>query len=70
MAFDKFLKRRRQVAIQQVAAPADLVGNVLGDVARPSLERIKTEHADWFRILPVDQVQNDGFEVGALDPRV
>jgi hypothetical protein len=44
MAFDKFLKRRRQVAIQQVAAPADLVGNVLGAVARPPLERVEAEH--------------------------
>jgi hypothetical protein len=51
MAFDEILKFRRQVSVLQIAAPADFLGDVPGDVARPTLERVKAEHSDRTRIL-------------------
>ena len=41
--------------IQQVAAPADLLGDVLGDVARPAFKRVEAEHADRIFVLALDQ---------------
>lgn len=69
MAFvhlDKVLDRRRHVAHLQVAAPAQLMGHVLGDILRPALGGVEGDHPDGAGILAGQKVGNDGLKVGCL----
>jgi hypothetical protein len=62
----KILNRLRHVAVPQIAAPADFLGEVLGEVARPPLERVEAEHPDRAVILAFDQVLDHGLKIGLL----
>jgi hypothetical protein len=45
-----------QVAVLQVAAPAQLVGDIARHVARPAFGRIEADDARGAFVLPADQV--------------
>ena len=46
MPFDKILDARRRVAQLQIAAPAQFVGDIGRDVARPSFRGVEADDAD------------------------
>jgi hypothetical protein len=49
-----------------MAAPADLLGDVLGDVAQPALKRVEAEHPDRAFVLTREQLLDDGLQIGML----
>jgi hypothetical protein len=64
---DEILKIKRHIAALQVAAPAELVGDVARHILRPFFGGVKTDNPDRVPLLPLDHVDYDGFKVGPLD---
>jgi hypothetical protein len=64
---EKAIEVRRDLAHLELAAPAEFLGDVGRDVARPAFAGIEADDADGVGILPVKQVLDDGLEVGRLD---
>ena len=62
---EKALEARRDLACMKLAAPAEFLSDVARDVARPSFGGVEAHNADGLPILPVEQVLDDGLEVGA-----
>src|SRR3982074_2938008 len=65
VAIDEILQEERNVALLQIAAPAQLLGDVGGNVLRPVLRGVKGNHADRAFILALEQVENDRLEFAA-----
>jgi hypothetical protein len=64
---EKVLEARRDLACLKLAAPAEFLSDVGRDVARPAFGGVEADDADGLRILPVEQVLDDGLEVRGLD---
>ena len=64
VAIDEVLQEERNVTLLQVAAPAQLLGDVGGNVLRPFFGGIEADHANRVFILAGQQVENDGLELG------
>ena len=67
MQREKAREARRHLARLELAAPTEFLSDVGRDVARPAFAGIEADDADGLRILPVEQVLDDGLEVGSLD---
>jgi len=53
VAGNEFYQKGRQIARQFGAAPAQLVGNVFGDVARPALGGVEADDANRIAVLTI-----------------
>jgi hypothetical protein len=60
VALDECLKVRGDFPHLHVGAPADFVGNILRDIARPALGYIEADDAHGARIWAVKQIADDG----------
>ena len=67
VAVDEVLEEERNVAHLQIAAPAQLMGDICGDVLRPALGGVEGDDADRVVVLAGQQVLDHGFQVGGLD---
>jgi hypothetical protein len=51
MPFDKILDGGRHVAHLKIAAPAQLVGDILGNILRPAIGGIEADDADRAMVM-------------------
>jgi hypothetical protein len=51
----------------QIAPAAQFLCDIGGNISRPSLSGVEGHDADGVRILPVEQVPDDGLEIRGLD---
>jgi hypothetical protein len=56
MTFDEIDDRSRYVPQLEIAAPAQLLGDVGRDVLRPALEWVEAKDADRVVVLPIEQI--------------
>jgi hypothetical protein len=66
VAFDEVLDAGGHISGPEIATPAQLLGDILGDVAGPALGRIEADDLRRAVILAGEQIGDDGFEVGRL----
>jgi hypothetical protein len=64
---EKAREARRDLACVKLAAPAQLLCDIGRNISRPSLSGVEADDADGLRILPVEQVLDDGLEVRRID---
>jgi hypothetical protein len=64
VAIGEILQEERDISRLQIAAPAQLVGDVFRDVLRPALGSVKGDHADRVFVLPGQQISDDSLKVG------
>jgi hypothetical protein len=64
--FDEILDVGGHVSKLQVATPAKLLGDVLGDITRPALGAVEADDLDRAVILAGEQIGDDGLEIGRL----
>ncbi|WP_407166406.1 hypothetical protein [Bradyrhizobium sp. ORS 111] len=62
---NEFLHGAWHFIVLRDAAP-ELVGNILGDIARPSFGGVEGHNADRVAVLVVHQTPDQGFAIGAL----
>jgi hypothetical protein len=66
VAVDKILQEKRNVALLQVAAAPQLVGDLDGNIAAPACVDIENDNPDRTGILAGEQIHDDGLEAGCL----
>jgi hypothetical protein len=66
MAIHEILNVRWDVAQLKIAASAQLIGDVFGDVFGPASCGVERNHTDRVLILTGQQVRDHGFQVGCL----
>ena len=66
VAIDEILQEERNVALLQIATPAQLLGDIAGNVLRPFFGGVEGDDADRAFILALEQVENDRLEFAAL----
>jgi hypothetical protein len=64
VAVDEILQKERNVALQHIAAPTQLLGDIGGYVLRPVLGGIEGNHADRAFILTGQKVGDDSLQLG------
>ena len=64
---EKAREARRDLACLKLAPAPQLLCDVGRNIPRPSLSGVEADDADGLRILPVEQVLNDGLKVRGLD---
>jgi hypothetical protein len=64
---DEALDTGRDLAHLQIAPAAQFLCDIGGNILRPALSGVEADDADGVRILAVEQVLDDGHEVGCLD---
>src|SRR3954451_18355611 len=65
----KSLQEFRRLAALIGAAYAQLKRDVLRSVPHPSCRNVEANDANWIAVLALQQITNDGFEIGAFDVR-
>jgi len=63
VTFNELLEVGRQLGPLQIAAPPDLHGDILGDIARPSLSGVEAHDPQGVLVLARQEIGDDGFEV-------
>jgi hypothetical protein len=58
---------KRGIPLLQVAALAELLGNISRDVLRPFFGGVEGNDAERTFVLPLEQIENDGFHIGLFD---
>ena len=66
MPLNEILNGRRHISHLEIAAPAQLAGDILRNIFRPALGRIEGDDADRIAILAGKQVLNDGLKISGL----
>src|SRR5260370_38745674 len=61
---DELFQRGRQIARLVRTALAQRLGEVFGNIPRPALGSIETNDANGVAVLAVQQIRDDGFEIG------
>ena len=69
MPLNEILNGRRHISQLEIAAPAQLAGDILRNVFRPALGRIEGDDADRIAILARKQVLDDGLKISGLIAR-
>ena len=59
IAIDEVLQKERNVALLQIAAPPQLLGDIGGNVLRAFLGSIEPDQVNWIFILTGQRVDND-----------
>src|SRR5882762_674141 len=67
IAVDEVLQEERNVTLLQVAALPQHLGDIGGYVLRPVFGGVEGDDADRVLILPLQQVEDDGFEIGPFE---
>ena len=63
VAFDKILNGGGHISRLQIAAPAQFVSHVFGNVLRPSLFSVEGDDADRIVVLARKEILDNGFQV-------
>jgi hypothetical protein len=66
MTIDEALQERGNIEVVGSASPGDLIGDLLGYVARPALGSVEGRDPRRVRILPIEQIGDEDAPVGAL----
>ena len=66
MAIDEIPDGLGNLAGLQIAAAAQLLGDGVGDIARPACGRVEGDDANGTAVLAVQQIRDYGFETGGF----
>src|SRR4051812_38793231 len=66
MAIDKALEEGGHIAQLQIASPAELVGDVAGNILRPFLGGVEADYADRVFVLALEEVDDHRFQIGGF----
>lgn len=66
VACDEILDAGGHISKLQIAAPAQLLGDILGDVTRPAFGAVEADDLIRPAVLTGEQIGDDGLEIGGL----
>ena len=66
MPLNEILNGRWHISHLEIAAPAQLAGDILRNIFGPALGRIEGDDADRATVLAGEEILNNGFEVSGF----
>jgi len=67
VVLDEIMNAGRHVPHLQIAAAAQLLGDIFGGVLRPAFDGVEGDNPDGVFVLAREQIEDHGFQIGALD---